>query len=76
MTGIPPNNVKPPMKSPDITCSVSQILEPLDEVRFAIAGNDWERLRTLSLQPGGFGVEGRKEAWYVFVHNSQRPPAE
>ncbi|KAG8913630.1 hypothetical protein FRC00_001965 [Tulasnella sp. 408] len=56
------------MRSPDITSSVSQILEPLDEVRFAIAQNDWERLRTLSLQPGGFGVEGRKEAWPYLLH--------
>ncbi|KAG9027428.1 hypothetical protein FS837_004279, partial [Tulasnella sp. UAMH 9824] len=68
MTEIPPNDVKPPMKSPDITSSVSQILEPLDEVRFAIAQNDWERLRSLSLQPGGFGVEGRKEAWPYLLH--------
>ncbi|KAG8918652.1 hypothetical protein FRC01_001740 [Tulasnella sp. 417] len=56
------------MKSPDINPSVSQILEPLDEVRFAIARNDWDQLRTLSLQPGGFGVEGRKEAWPYLLH--------
>ncbi|KIO25377.1 hypothetical protein M407DRAFT_210643 [Tulasnella calospora MUT 4182] len=68
MTEIPPNNVKPPMRSPDIISSVSQMLEPLDEVRFAIARNDWNQLRTLSLQPGGFGVEGRKEAWPYLLH--------
>lgn len=51
----------------------SQTFEVLDEVRFAIAQADWNRLRALSVQPGGFGVQGRKEAWYAVHHHPLNP---
>ncbi|KAG8882245.1 hypothetical protein FRB98_003849 [Tulasnella sp. 332] len=54
----------------------SQISELLDEVRFAIAQADWHRFRELSVHPGGFGVEGRKEAWPFLLHANEKGLSE
>ncbi|KAG8988129.1 hypothetical protein FRB93_004284 [Tulasnella sp. JGI-2019a] len=54
----------------------SQTFEIIDEVRFAVAQADWNRLRALSVRPGGFGVQGRKEAWPFLLHaRVEVPPA-
>ncbi|KAG8989577.1 hypothetical protein FRB90_002175, partial [Tulasnella sp. 427] len=68
MTALGSDNLNPPSPPQQLLESVSQTLESLDEVRYAIAQNDWDRLRSLSMQPGGFGVEGRKEAWPYLLH--------
>ncbi len=41
-------------------------------VLIAIARNDWDALRKLSLASGGFG-EHRKQAWYVAFPNAALP---
>ncbi|KAG8891344.1 hypothetical protein FRB99_003656, partial [Tulasnella sp. 403] len=55
-------------KRPEQPTPPSPAGELLDEIHFALARNNWQRLRELSIQPGGFGHEGRKEVWPFVLH--------
>jgi hypothetical protein len=57
-------------KSPTITAL--DAIELVDEVRFAVSASDWNRLRRLSVQPGGFGSNGRREGWSVITRPTPR----
>ena len=49
---------------PDEKRNVLEISDETDKVKEAISAGDWDALRLLSLQPGGFGG-ARVEAWWA-----------